>query len=336
MVHKAFHPFDITDVAYKTVQNHEVLTSILIPKTITPGKYPLGIRFHGGSLVHGSRLCEWVSPWVLSFAHSTPAIVLCPDYQLLPESNGIAILSDLRDLWAWIHSSLATHLHALRPGLEIDLSRVLVTGESAGGYVATQLVLQRALTERAEGEGGVCSIKALVLHYPMLDLSAPWYNTPQPLSMPSWPTPAPGAVETWLRDLPDGLVISASDPVPEEKRRVMMAAMWLQGLCGKWLVRGVDTKEEREAAFPFKMLERVKREAGSVPPVLVVHGKEDDLVPVEGTEHFVQLMGRLFPDTPVVAKFEPGGHGFDDDFTVDVPVIREGLNFIDQIPGKKG
>lgn len=43
--------FNSFTIPYKTVNNHEITTDILIPKNIKPGKHPLLARFHGGGLV---------------------------------------------------------------------------------------------------------------------------------------------------------------------------------------------------------------------------------------------------------------------------------------------
>jgi len=43
--------FNIFTVPYKTINNHEITTDILVPKNIQPGKHPLLVRIHGGGLV---------------------------------------------------------------------------------------------------------------------------------------------------------------------------------------------------------------------------------------------------------------------------------------------
>ena len=55
--------FDIHNVPYKTVDDHPIEVSILIPKNIQPGKRPLLVRFHGGGLVEGVRLGDWFREW---------------------------------------------------------------------------------------------------------------------------------------------------------------------------------------------------------------------------------------------------------------------------------
>ena len=82
----------------------------------------------------------------------------------MPEANGQDILSDVRDLFKWLltPSNLAAHLPE---GIEPDLDHILVTGESAGGWMA----LQSAFVEPEK-------IVAVISHYPMIAMRDPHYS----------------------------------------------------------------------------------------------------------------------------------------------------------------
>lgn len=43
---------------------------------------------------------------LLDLCISIPSLLIAPDYRLLPEANGVDILSDLEDFWQWLHNSL--------------------------------------------------------------------------------------------------------------------------------------------------------------------------------------------------------------------------------------
>jgi acetyl esterase/lipase len=62
------------------------------------------------------------------------AIVVAGDYRLLPESTGADICEDLQDFWSWVRNGLQGFLDKVRPGLEADLSKIIVHGGSAGTY----------------------------------------------------------------------------------------------------------------------------------------------------------------------------------------------------------
>lgn len=53
-----FSKFDISEVTYKVVNNHEIKAFILVPKSLPDGIYPVLARFHGGSHVSSFSSCE--------------------------------------------------------------------------------------------------------------------------------------------------------------------------------------------------------------------------------------------------------------------------------------
>ena len=87
------------------------------------------------------------SDWLLSFVTSKNAILVLPDYRLLPTATGLDILEDLRDFYTWLFKpgNLQSHLP---DGVTADLDHILVGGESAGGYLALQSALQSPSRER--------------------------------------------------------------------------------------------------------------------------------------------------------------------------------------------
>jgi len=93
--------------------------------------------------VYGHALfAPFFSPWVLKLALENSAIVVSPDYRLLPSKSGVAdVLEDLKDFWQWTRANLSNAIECQYPGTLIDLSRLLLTGNSAGGYCAIQLAL---------------------------------------------------------------------------------------------------------------------------------------------------------------------------------------------------
>lgn len=124
------------EVSYKQLAGHEA--SILLPKDVHQGICPLIVRWHGGGLVNGHRLyTEWLPPYIITHAQRSQAIVVLPDYRLLPGiSSSLDILQDVQDFFVWLfEGDFKTHLPT---GLCADLDSVLVSGESAGGWLAIQ------------------------------------------------------------------------------------------------------------------------------------------------------------------------------------------------------
>ncbi|PYI19107.1 alpha/beta-hydrolase [Aspergillus violaceofuscus CBS 115571] len=153
-------PFHHLQTPYKTFTDNnnttqQIQTDILIPKTIPhptqPKPLPIIIYFHGGGLICGSALyLDWFPRYLLELAQSTPAVLLAPNYRLLPEATIHAVFEDVLDFWAWVHSSPAVSAALATvpspptaPGrLAIDRARVLVAGGSAGGYLSLCLALR--------------------------------------------------------------------------------------------------------------------------------------------------------------------------------------------------
>lgn len=146
---------------YKTVSDHEIKAAILIPKNLSPGLHPVVFNLHGGFLMTAHSLfAPFFAPWALDLARENSAIIISPDYRLLPSLNGIADqLEDLEDFWQWSHSKLPEVLERNAHGHSLDFTRLLMVGGSAGGYCAVQLALSHP-----------DEITALAMSYPLLDL----------------------------------------------------------------------------------------------------------------------------------------------------------------------
>ncbi len=71
--------------------------------------------------------------WIMDYAIAHEAIVVSPNYRLLPESTGLEIMDDLSDCWKWTKGGLQPLVSSNTEGqVEVDLSKILVQGESAG------------------------------------------------------------------------------------------------------------------------------------------------------------------------------------------------------------
>ena len=91
---------------------------------------------------------------------SRQAILVFPDYRLLPEATGLEILSDIDSFWFWMSEKLEPTLSSLYPKSDIkpDMDRVLVTGDSAGGYCVAQSLLRHP----------EMNFRAAIMAYPMV------------------------------------------------------------------------------------------------------------------------------------------------------------------------
>ncbi|CAF9915742.1 MAG: hypothetical protein GOMPHAMPRED_000840 [Gomphillus americanus] len=146
--------------AFHVLSNQQHLqVDIHLPPSLEAGKsHPLIITYHGGGLIGGDRGgYEYMSPWLPAYAAEANAIIVSPDHRLLPKASGRDVRDDLDALWKWVNSSLNSIVGQIAPEHTADLSRILVQGESAGGFCAAHLALSYP-----------DKIRAAMLGYPMV------------------------------------------------------------------------------------------------------------------------------------------------------------------------
>lgn len=174
------------------------MAAVLIPKGLAPGVHPVIFNFHGGFLVNAHSLFAPFFPiWSLKLALESKAIIVSPDYRLLPSENGVAdILEDLEEFWQWSRSDTFVKILQNRsPGHSLDVSRLLLTGSSAGGYAAMQL----ALTHPDD-------ITAVATAYPFVNpkdpimFSGPRDDEPTILRMALEEMPSKTSVLDWIEE----------------------------------------------------------------------------------------------------------------------------------------
>ena len=167
----------------------------MTPKDLGTGRHPVIFSIHGGFLMTGHSLfAPFFSPSTLKLSLQNSAIIISVDYRLLPSANGVAdLLEDLEDSWQWARTELPAIMERRLPGRQLDFTRLLLQGGSAGGYAATQLALSHP-----------DEVSAMVLTYPMVDpqdhifVTGPKEGEETVLRFPSEEMPAKDAVEAWI------------------------------------------------------------------------------------------------------------------------------------------
>ena len=251
----------------------------------------------------------------------------------------VDILSDVDDLWVWLGKDFETTLQKGYPGLQVDLDHILVTGSSAGGYIATQLVLKYYKREpQTEGEP---RIKVFVSIYPMLDFRAPYWSQ-------AYQKPAFGVQEFFPKSILDdhlekvkegkALKVVTNAEIHAGGPRLFLALSLLHnGLYQKQIEEGAETAEQISELHPE---DRVA--AGAVlPPSVFLHGIQDSAVPVEGTDKFVALLkekkaveglneGKSVDEVLRYIRV-PGDHGLDSEvFVRNTDWAREMVLFVEK------
>ncbi|EAW20314.1 uncharacterized protein NFIA_099490 [Aspergillus fischeri NRRL 181] len=282
--HEKLSGFNLIQRHYKQIRDHAIRADFIIPKSTFTGKRPVIVRFHGGGLITGdSLLMEWFPTWLLQLAKKHNAVIVSPNYRLLPESTSPEIFSDIEDFWTWLHSSAVAELLATcSTPTQLDLDRILTAGDSAGGLLSICVGLAHA-----------DEIRATTATYPCIDMASEYFRTPTS-SEPLPDVPA-STVDDYLAQM-DRSAIRSSALLPD-RFDLMVAAIYYGGL-GQFYEYGAEDSP-REPRYPLEWLDRpgVKIPRGGI---AILHGLQDALVPVQQSEKFVAKARG-------VMKGKPGG-----------------------------
>ncbi|KAM0713401.1 hypothetical protein Q7P37_010363 [Cladosporium fusiforme] len=295
--------FSVQDAVYKTVNGHEISASVLLQEPIQSGKHPVIVRWHGGGLVNGHRLfAQWIAPYILDHARQTDAIMIFPDYRLLPGvESALDILDDVRDFFAWLFAGGLSEM--LDRSISADLENVLVCGESAGGWLA----LQSGFIQ------GPAKIRAIISQYPMIDMRSDHWTVPGPdkyLQGAAFVDPERLKV---YYEPGEQIVTSRIPPIGGE----IYHSLVQRGLYGKAF--GDDA-----LLYPMESLEQ----GHSLPPLWLLHGSADTIVPPDGSTRFAEIL-RQGGNSPVNFTIIQGEeHLFDVDTGIDEDWVQDGLAFI--------
>ncbi|KAF3390209.1 hypothetical protein F1880_009192 [Penicillium rolfsii] len=294
--------FDIIQTNYKSIGDHGIRADVLIPQTEYAGSRPVIVRIHGGGLMMGDSLyMDWWPHWISDLALQKNAIIISPNYRLLPEATSADIYADMEDFWTWLRSSpdLADLLANHKTPTKLDLDRIFVTGESAGGLLSLYLTL-------AHPEE-ICAASAA---YPGLALDADSFtkvreNPPFGVYLPE------SMVE---ENLKAAVLGSLKSSVTSQESLTFMLGAIQHGYLSKFYERDAEGVA-REVLYPMARLESpdFKIPRGGI---VVLHGCQDSVVPLGDVELFVQranevLKARSGQEGGVTLAVKDGEHGFD-------------------------
>ena len=133
---------------------------LFLPSTPTQGyssKLPVVVYFHGGGFCIGSTTWLGYHHFLGDFSVASQSIVLSVDYRLAPENRLPIAYEDCYSSLDWL-----SHQVGSEPWLEqADLSRVFLSGDSAGGNIAHHLAIKSIQNKSCN-----VKIKGLLLIHP--------------------------------------------------------------------------------------------------------------------------------------------------------------------------
>ncbi|MBB5957478.1 acetyl esterase/lipase [Saccharothrix tamanrassetensis] len=256
---------------------------LLLDLTVPRPGVPVVVWIHGGAWLHGSHRATADSPpWL----HDLPARVLdagfafaSVQYRLSGETAFPGQLHDVKAAVRW--------LRAFGPDLGLDVERIAVWGESAGGHLAALVALTAAVPE-SEGTHGVTGVGSGVR-------AAVDFYGPTDLARMQAQSPPGSALDHDASDSPESLLLG--HPVRADPARA-------------------------DAASPLAYA------TGNAPPMLIVHGERDRLVPFDQS----RVLGEALRARGAPVEFLPvpdADHVF---AGVDpTPVIDHAIDFLGRV-----
>jgi acetyl esterase/lipase len=293
--------FSITEYTFKTVESLKIRADV--HRHANSDKRPVVVWIHGGALIMGSR--TGVPKQLLELAEAERFVVVSLGYRLAPEAKLHEIISDVRDGLKWVRQS--------GPELfNVDPSRLVVAGASAGGYLALM-----------SGFGTDVLPTAIVSYWGFGDVDGDWTTKPS-------------------QSYRKGKLISKEDAWAGVGQEVLTQTNQTNGRgrstfflylkqTGQWLnaVCGLDPVSDRDKITQFCPVRNV---TPKYPPTLFLHGTADKNVPVEQSLAMASELKRHGVSHEVIT-IEGGGHSLwggdrkliDQAFKRSMDYIREKL-----------
>lgn len=121
---------------------HGLQLRLYKPANPSAAKLPIFYYIHGGGFCIGSRTWPNCQNYCFKLASQLQAVVIAPDYRLAPESRLPAAIEDGYAALKWLQAEAVAREPDAWLADVADLSRVFVSGDSAGGNIAHNLAVR--------------------------------------------------------------------------------------------------------------------------------------------------------------------------------------------------
>ncbi|KAK1921094.1 Alpha/Beta hydrolase protein [Papiliotrema laurentii] len=234
------------------------------------GKAPILLWFHGGGLLQGTRTCAWSH--LLNAPDKHGLCLVSADYRLAPQTRMPGIMEDIAAAMNYVRSpAFLAETHGA-----VDQSKVIVSGGSAGGWLA--LLLATGIGFEACGLKPRAPPLAVVPLYPMTDITDRFFRTKQHPVSYFKRVIDPSEVAEYL----DPNAPPTSESMLDSPRSKCYPFMVQEAIEEKLLLEGTGLSAE-----VFSIAPNIASGKFALPPAYFVHGTIDDKVPIRQSEEVV-------------------------------------------------
>jgi acetyl esterase/lipase len=237
---------------YKKVKNHEIKANIFIPNI--KQKHPVIVYFHGGGFIFGNRdegLEDVLRDSLLAHNYA----VVSADYRLAPETKLDEILKDVSDVVIYLRKKGVKKFN-------INPDKIAVAGGSAGGYLALSTGYKVQPPPRA----------IIAISTPT-DFSASNVEKGDEAILKQ-----PGPY-----DIVSDKIVSYGDYTT----RMDLWRFLAKNKLGNSEIFGFDVTKDTTRLKTFMLTKHI---TSSFPPTLLLHARNDHLVPLSAVEPFEKFL----------------------------------------------
>ncbi|KAK4706078.1 hypothetical protein P7C70_g125, partial [Phenoliferia sp. Uapishka_3] len=299
---------------YQRLGNTDYPVEVYLPTSPSAVKSPVIpalIYFHGGGLVMGNRhINTWFPKWLAADALKAGMAVISPSYTFLSPHSGLDVLEDIKSCFSWISNSLNSELLTSGTRLQVDTSRLAVSGSSAGGWCAYMA-----------GSSALPKPRAIISIYGMAgDLLSPMYLEPKTKPF-FWLTPFMLNDEDFIPYLNTPsttrlISTSLDSPRLDYYTWLQQKALFIDVLTG---IPGLNAKllslpsYSRPSAIPdsVKAMFPNLNITSSFPPTFFIHGTDDEAVPIEESRTMLEACFQANIEGCKMLEVPGGNHDFD-------------------------